>query len=198
MPHNATPNNKKQNAGRHRLYTNEQRKDRNRQAQAAFRARQSLNSKTQKETITELQHMVDMLQETTLEANERASFAEKRCVLLENENQQLKTTMTCFLAQSSPPPPPPLQCASPLTSQSSILSPTPDYLPLTHQQPLSWSSSPSSSLEPTTLLLDECHQDHLESKLNSLYIDFLGEYSFILLHRGKRGVCAYVKRILSS
>ncbi|ORZ26068.1 hypothetical protein BCR42DRAFT_486130 [Absidia repens] len=188
MPHHSAPSNKKQSVGRHRIYTNEQRKDRNRQAQAAFRARRTLYTKTQKETIAELQHMVHMLQKTMLEANERASCAEKRCMQLENENQQLKTTLACFLAPSSSPS----SCVSPLTSHSSPLLPTSDDMPLIYpQESFSWLSSPSSSSssssleDPTTILLDECSKDHLESKFNPLCVDFLGEYSFILLPRKK-------------
>jgi chromosome segregation ATPase len=94
---------KKSKGGRQRQFSNEQRKDRNRQAQAAFRERRSKHTKALEDTITDLRTMVQILQQNVMQTKERAEKAEKRCEFLENDCQHLKTTLACLMPQFSPP-----------------------------------------------------------------------------------------------
>lgn len=59
-----SPEPKRKQGGRHRIFTNEQRKDRNRLAQAAFRERRSQYTKTLESTIANLETIICELQES--------------------------------------------------------------------------------------------------------------------------------------
>ncbi|KAG2223823.1 hypothetical protein INT45_001957 [Circinella minor] len=83
--------------GRHRIFTEEQRKVRNRQAQAAFRERRSQYTQTLQETILGLEKIITELQESNRNTSVRAEIAEQRCIDLEKQNdilQQLISTVT--------------------------------------------------------------------------------------------------------
>ncbi|CAO3627897.1 unnamed protein product [Cunninghamella echinulata] len=83
---------KKTNVGRHRLYSNEQ-------AQAAFRQRQSVYTKTLEETVEKLQSIITSLQQSTDEANKRAEVAENRYIQLESEYNAIRNITAYYLPQ---------------------------------------------------------------------------------------------------
>ncbi|KAI8344404.1 hypothetical protein BC941DRAFT_408561 [Chlamydoabsidia padenii] len=108
--------------GRRRQYSNEQRKDRNRQAQAAFRERRSKHTKALEDTITDLRTLVHILQQNATQAMERAKKAEKRSQQLELECHHVKSILGCLLPGQSPPPP---ALLSPLYSEQCTMLSTP-------------------------------------------------------------------------
>ncbi|KAG2218303.1 hypothetical protein INT45_003646 [Circinella minor] len=75
--------------GRHRIFTEEQRKDRNRLAQAAFRARKSEYTTTLENTVVGLESIVKELQDSNRQTSSRADAAEAQCQLLEQQLQKL-------------------------------------------------------------------------------------------------------------
>ncbi|KAI8077274.1 uncharacterized protein B0P05DRAFT_544314 [Gilbertella persicaria] len=101
-------------AGRHRIYTNEQRKARNREAQAAFRDRRNKHTKTLEDSIVHFETMIKDLKESNIQTTERAEQAEERCRHLESElsclqklvqtvlidNQKLQYQLDAFLISS--------------------------------------------------------------------------------------------------
>ncbi|KAJ2961531.1 hypothetical protein NQZ79_g3280 [Umbelopsis isabellina] len=60
---------KRKQVGRHRIFTNEQRKDRNRLAQAAFRERRSQYTKELKSVVEDLETIIKELQESNRETS---------------------------------------------------------------------------------------------------------------------------------
>ncbi|KAI8390176.1 hypothetical protein BD560DRAFT_380153 [Blakeslea trispora] len=64
--------------GRQRIYTNEQRKERNRKAQAAFRLRRDKYTKALEDTMLQLKTSLGKLEEKNLELAERVQQAEQR------------------------------------------------------------------------------------------------------------------------
>ncbi|CAO3618963.1 unnamed protein product [Cunninghamella blakesleeana] len=160
---------KKSNVGRHRLYSNEQRKVRNREAQAAFRQRRSAYTRTLEDTVEKLEALIETLQQSTKEANERAESAEKRCTHLENEYKNIRNMMTYYFPQG----PFNQVINSPSPSHESVIS-----------QPAEI-SSPSSTFSNdmqmvNNVLNTDLHQNiNISSLGNSLPNNILGEY-FIL------------------
>lgn len=87
-------------AGRHRLYSNEQRKDRNRQAQAAFRDRRSKYTKTLEVAILKFEDTIEELKEINTKSLQRAEVAEERCVQLTSEVTNLQKLLQMALAEN--------------------------------------------------------------------------------------------------
>jgi predicted RNase H-like nuclease (RuvC/YqgF family) len=87
-------------AGRHRLYSNEQRKDRNRQAQAAFRDRRSKYTKTLETAILKFEDTIERLKEANTKSNERAQIAQDRCAELEAEVNSLQKLVQMTLTEN--------------------------------------------------------------------------------------------------
>lgn len=75
--------------GRHRIYSNEQRKDRNRKAQAAFRDRRSQYTKNLEAALLELEKKANDLKTSNSQMEERAKTAEARCAQLTLEVNSL-------------------------------------------------------------------------------------------------------------
>ncbi|ORX49098.1 hypothetical protein DM01DRAFT_1385244 [Hesseltinella vesiculosa] len=125
---------KKSSGGRHRVFTNEQRKVRNRQAQAAFRHRRNEHKKTLESTIQDLKQQQAVLEQTALEAIRRAEHSEKRCMALQaaylsasRALQYLLPDMSGSLATSSASPD---SCLSSSPSIEMLSSPEPqEFLP---------------------------------------------------------------------
>ncbi|KAI9478251.1 MAG: hypothetical protein EXX96DRAFT_570160 [Benjaminiella poitrasii] len=87
-------------AGRHRLYSNEQRKDRNRQAQAAFRTRRNNYTKSLEETVLNFKEQIAALEKTQNEAIDRALRAEERCNQLDFEVMFLRQSLQFILREN--------------------------------------------------------------------------------------------------
>jgi molybdopterin converting factor small subunit len=87
-------------AGRHRLYSNEQRKDRNRQAQAAFRDRRSKYTKTLEVAILKFEDTIEELKETNTKSIQRAELAEEQCSQLNSEVNNLQKLLQMALAEN--------------------------------------------------------------------------------------------------
>lgn len=87
-------------AGRHRLYSNEQRKDRNRQAQAAFRDRRSKYQKTLEAAMLKYEDTIEELKRENLKSTERATEAEQRCSTLDAEVADLRKSLQLALAEN--------------------------------------------------------------------------------------------------
>ncbi|KAG0173650.1 hypothetical protein DFQ30_007272 [Apophysomyces sp. BC1015] len=81
-------------------FGSEQRKDRNRLAQAAFRARRSKYTQSIEQTLLRLDKVVEELQESNRVANERAEKAEKTCAKLQAESQTLRHCLVIALADN--------------------------------------------------------------------------------------------------
>ncbi|KAI9494597.1 hypothetical protein BDB00DRAFT_295775 [Zychaea mexicana] len=121
--------------GRHRIFTEEQRKDRNRLAQAAFRARRSEYTHTLEQTVVGLESIVKELQDSNRQTSTRADAAEARCQLLKDrlrhlheqlhaallENQRLSSAQ---VTASLPSPSSVSTCSSSSSSSSSLIDPT--------------------------------------------------------------------------
>lgn len=86
--------------GRHRLYSNEQRKDRNRQAQAAFRDRRSKYTRDLETTIIKFEEKIKILEETNSKTVERAELSEKRCIQLDLEVVSLQKLLQIALVDN--------------------------------------------------------------------------------------------------
>ncbi|KAI8139186.1 hypothetical protein BJV82DRAFT_672769 [Fennellomyces sp. T-0311] len=86
--------------GRHRIFTEEQRKDRNRLAQAAFRARRSEYTHTLEETVVGLETIVKELQDSNRETSNRADAAEAKCQMLKEQLQHLHHELNAALLEN--------------------------------------------------------------------------------------------------
>jgi hypothetical protein len=82
---------KRKQGGRHRMFTNEQRKDRNRLAQAAFRERRSQYTKTLESTIKNLETIICELQDSNRATNQQLDKTTEESVKL---RQLLLTVIT--------------------------------------------------------------------------------------------------------
>ncbi|CAO3679253.1 unnamed protein product [Umbelopsis ramanniana] len=96
----SSPENKRKQGGRHRMFSNEQRKDRNRLAQAAFRERRSQYTKTLESTIDDLETIIRELQDSNRAASQQLDDTKEesdklRQLLLTviNENHSLRRKM---------------------------------------------------------------------------------------------------------
>jgi phage shock protein A len=87
-------------AGRHRLYSNEQRKDRNRQAQAAFRDRRSKYTKTLEAAMLKYEDTIESLKEDNNTLIQRAEAAEQRSTKLDSEVANLQKLLQMALAEN--------------------------------------------------------------------------------------------------
>lgn len=93
----SSPETKRKQGGRHRMFSNEQRKDRNRLAQAAFRERRSQYTKTLEATIDDLETIIRELQDSNRAASQQLDDTKEesdklRQLLLTviNENHSLR------------------------------------------------------------------------------------------------------------
>ncbi|KAI9266704.1 hypothetical protein BDA99DRAFT_558753 [Phascolomyces articulosus] len=86
--------------GRHRIFTEEQRKDRNRLAQAAFRARRSEYTNTLENTIVGLESIVKELQDSNRQTSTRADRAEAKCQILQQQLQYLHQQLHSALLEN--------------------------------------------------------------------------------------------------
>ncbi|KAI8991706.1 hypothetical protein BDF20DRAFT_831723 [Mycotypha africana] len=100
MSNNDEISKSKPKVGRHRIYSNEQRKDRNRLAQAAFRHRRSNYTKFLEETVTGHEKRIHDVEELSRKSEERAQLAELRCFHLENEVAHLRKLLQIALANN--------------------------------------------------------------------------------------------------
>ncbi|KAF7720942.1 hypothetical protein EC973_005751 [Apophysomyces ossiformis] len=85
------------------LNPEEERKDRNRIAQAAFRARRSKYTQTLEQALLRLDKQVQELQESNRLANERAAKAEQMWAELWAESQTLRECLMFVLAEPTNP-----------------------------------------------------------------------------------------------
>ncbi|KAL9557175.1 hypothetical protein MBANPS3_001517 [Mucor bainieri] len=110
--------------GRHRVYSNEQRKDRNRQAQAAFRDRRSKYTQTLETAIVNFEETIKNLKESNTHIMERAQMAEERSHHLASEVVSLQRLLEMALADNQR-----LQAQVALGSNDMLpLSPNSDHL----------------------------------------------------------------------
>lgn len=86
--------------GRHRVYSNEQRKDRNRQAQAAFRDRRSKYTQTLESAIVTFEETIKHLKEFNNETMKRAQVAEERSHHLASQVVSLQRLLEMALADN--------------------------------------------------------------------------------------------------
>lgn len=86
--------------GRHRVYSNEQRKDRNRQAQAAFRDRRSKYTQTLENAIVNFEETIKNLKESNDQTMKRAQAAEERSHHLASEVESLQRLLGMALADN--------------------------------------------------------------------------------------------------
>jgi hypothetical protein len=86
--------------GRHRLYSKEQRKDRNRQAQAAFRDRRSKYTKNLEAAMVKFEEKIKTLEEINSKTAERAQLAEECCTKLDSEVVSLQKLLQIALADN--------------------------------------------------------------------------------------------------
>lgn len=86
--------------GRHRVYSNEQRKDRNRQAQAAFRDRRSKYTQTLETAIANFEETIMNLKESNNQTMKRAQAAEERSHHLASEVASLQRLLEMALADN--------------------------------------------------------------------------------------------------
>ncbi|GAN02651.1 hypothetical protein MAM1_0026c02096 [Mucor ambiguus] len=117
--------------GRHRVYSNEQRKDRNRQAQAAFRDRRSKYTQTLENAIVNFEETIKDLKESNSQTMKRAQVAEERSHHLASQVASLQRLLEMALTDNQR-----LQAQValgndmlPLSPNSDILAP--DKMPLT-------------------------------------------------------------------
>ncbi|KAG2231867.1 hypothetical protein INT48_006059 [Thamnidium elegans] len=86
--------------GRHRLYSNEQRKDRNRKAQAAFRVRRNKYTETLELAATKNEKTIEDLKSANEKNIQRAEVAEQRCVQLDSQVASLEKLLQAALAEN--------------------------------------------------------------------------------------------------
>lgn len=87
--------------GRHRIYSNEQRKDRNRKAQAAFRNRRNEYTKNLEAALLEFENKVAGLKVSNTQLEERAKTAETRCAQLASEVNSLHKLLQLALSNNN-------------------------------------------------------------------------------------------------
>ncbi|KAL0140777.1 basic-leucine zipper transcription factor [Mucor lusitanicus] len=109
--------------GRHRVYSNEQRKDRNRQAQAAFRDRRSKYTQTLENAIVNFEETIKNLKESNDQTMKRAQAAEERSHHLASEVESLQRLLGMALADNQR-----LQAQVTLSNDMLPLSPNSDNL----------------------------------------------------------------------
>ncbi|KAK4520204.1 N-alpha-acetyltransferase 50 [Mucor velutinosus] len=86
--------------GRHRVYSNEQRKDRNRQAQAAFRDRRIKYTQTLENAIVNFEETIKNLKESMNQTMKRAQVAEERSHHLASQVVSLQRLLGMALADN--------------------------------------------------------------------------------------------------
>ncbi|KAG2200117.1 hypothetical protein INT46_000199 [Mucor plumbeus] len=86
--------------GRHRVFSNEQRRDRNRKAQAAFRDRRNKYTNTLETAIVGFEETIKSLKETNNQSIERAQVAEERSQQLSSEVISLQRLLEMVLADN--------------------------------------------------------------------------------------------------
>jgi hypothetical protein len=98
-----SPSLKRKQGGRHRIFSNEQRKDRNRLAQAAFRERRSQYTKELESAIEDLEKIITELQESNRATSHQLDEVKEEndnlrqlslTVILENRNLQSKLNVS--------------------------------------------------------------------------------------------------------
>lgn len=87
-------------AGRHRIYSNEQRKDRNRKAQAAFRDRRNNYTKTLEVALLKFEDKIQGLEDAQIKSIKRAEVAEERCSWLDSEVASLQKLLQIALVEN--------------------------------------------------------------------------------------------------
>lgn len=87
--------------GRHRIYSNEQRKDRNRKAQAAFRNRRNEYTKCLETALLEFENKVTDLKASNSQLEDRAKAAESRCEQLTSEVNSLHKLLELALSNNN-------------------------------------------------------------------------------------------------
>ncbi|KAI8144035.1 hypothetical protein BJV82DRAFT_578097 [Fennellomyces sp. T-0311] len=91
---------KRPHGGRHRIFTEEQRKVRNRLAQAAFRERRTQYTQTLESTIVDLENIIHELQESNRNTSARADVAEQRCADMEKQNKLLQELLAAVTTEN--------------------------------------------------------------------------------------------------
>lgn len=86
--------------GRHRVFSNEQRRDRNRQAQAAFRDRRNKYTNTLETAIVGFEETIKNLKEVNNQSVKRAQVAEERSQQLSSEVISLQRLLEIVLADN--------------------------------------------------------------------------------------------------
>lgn len=86
--------------GRHRLYSNEQRKDRNREAQAAFRVRRNNYTETLELAAIKNEKTIEDLKSANEKNIQRAEVAEQRCAQLDYQVASLEKLLQVALAEN--------------------------------------------------------------------------------------------------
>ncbi|GAA5805475.1 hypothetical protein HPULCUR_010991 [Helicostylum pulchrum] len=86
--------------GRHRLYSNEQRKDRNREAQAAFRVRRNKYTETLELAVEKNEKTIEDLKSANERNIQRAEVAEQRCAQLDSQVASLEKLLQAALAEN--------------------------------------------------------------------------------------------------
>ncbi|KAG2202648.1 hypothetical protein INT47_002080 [Mucor saturninus] len=87
-------------AGRHRIYTNEQRKDRNRKAQAAFRDRRNNYTKTLEDVLLKYEDKIQDLEDLHTASIQQVKVTEERCQWLGNELASVQKLLQLALAEN--------------------------------------------------------------------------------------------------
>lgn len=87
-------------AGRHRIYSNEQRKDRNRKAQAAFRDRRNNYTKTLEDALLKYKDKIQDLEDSRTSSIQQAKTIEERCDRLDSEVTSLQKLLQQVLAEN--------------------------------------------------------------------------------------------------
>lgn len=86
--------------GRHRIYSNEQRKDRNRKAQAAFRDRRNNYTKTLEDILLKYEDKIQDLEELHVASIQKVKVTEERCHLLGSELASVQKLLQLALAEN--------------------------------------------------------------------------------------------------
>ncbi|KAI8647461.1 hypothetical protein BD408DRAFT_408597 [Parasitella parasitica] len=96
----SNPDTNNPKVGRHRVFSNEQRKVRNRQAQAAFRDRRSKYTNSLETAILNFEETIKNLKETNNQSMKRAQLAEDRSHHLASEVVSLQKLLEMALADN--------------------------------------------------------------------------------------------------
>lgn len=86
--------------GRHRLYSNEQRKDRNRKAQAAFRVRRNKYTETLELEAAQNEQTIQELKDANEKCLQRAEAAERQCSQLNSQVASLQKLLQQTLEEN--------------------------------------------------------------------------------------------------